>query len=676
MQQKRKNMIFKVIAVLLPVLLLIILEFGLKLIHYGNDLSLFLDDPQHLGFVYNNPDVSKKYFINEQDAASPYLQIFQKRKASNTFRIFVLGESSAVGFPYDHNGSFARQLEYRLDRTFPDENIEIINLSVTAICSYTLLDFTDEVIQMNPDAVLIYTGHNEYYGVLGVGSAMKFSSSQSLIKVAVYLKKYRTVQLMSNLYTGIQGLFVSKTIKGDFGRMKNMAEEQNITLGSPIYLRGLGQFERNMDELLSKYNHHNIPVFFSNIVSNVKDQKPFVSKLNEKTDSLKFMQEYDSGLKAYANNDFDLALTRFQAAQRIDSTYAKNSFYLGDIFYKKNDFDKADLYFEKAVDLDALRFRAPAAINNIIRSLCAKFNNVRFVDSKMKFKANSPHGILDNSLFVDHLHPNLPGYFMISDAFYDALKSNQLIGKWNHYIPSDSIRMQMPLTAVDTIFGNLVVMYLKESWPFYEPIDLKKVKKHTYAEKLAAGIIFQNVSWETALDSLYRYHRITQNDKEAVRVTKALALEHPYDAGLAFNVGQECFRINDLNEAVFYYKKAFAIAPAVDIARSVSGALMKLDQLEEAKRFIQYVKQNDASDKACDRMLNRIDQILHIRLILENDPKNVKAIQVLAQFYLNLGNMEMAKRYIDSALSLDPKNAQSLELMTSYTHSIDKISKK
>ena len=72
------------------------------------------------------------------------------------------------------------------------------------------------------------------------------------------------------------------------------------------------------------------------------------------------------------------ALTRFQAAQRIDSTYAKNSFYLGDIFYNKHDFDKASHYFEQANDLDALRFRAPSEINNIIKSFLYKIQEYSF----------------------------------------------------------------------------------------------------------------------------------------------------------------------------------------------------------------------------------------------------------------------------------------------------------
>ncbi len=53
---------------------------------------------------------------------------------------------------------------------FQIKKIEIINTAMTAVNTYTILDFMDEVIAQKPDAILIYAGHNEFYGALGVAS--------------------------------------------------------------------------------------------------------------------------------------------------------------------------------------------------------------------------------------------------------------------------------------------------------------------------------------------------------------------------------------------------------------------------------------------------------------------------------------------------------------------------
>jgi len=48
---------------------------------------------------------------------------------------------------------------------------------MAAVTSYVLLDFADEIIAQRPDAIVIYTGHNEYLGIGGVGSS--FASARS-----------------------------------------------------------------------------------------------------------------------------------------------------------------------------------------------------------------------------------------------------------------------------------------------------------------------------------------------------------------------------------------------------------------------------------------------------------------------------------------------------------------
>ncbi len=66
-------------------------------------------------------------------------------KPAGTYRIFCLGGSTTVGFPYWYNGSFPSFLRDRLRRTFPERSIEIINLGMTATNSYTVVDMVRDV---------------------------------------------------------------------------------------------------------------------------------------------------------------------------------------------------------------------------------------------------------------------------------------------------------------------------------------------------------------------------------------------------------------------------------------------------------------------------------------------------------------------------------------------------
>ncbi|MEJ0081907.1 MAG: hypothetical protein WDM78_13385 [Puia sp.] len=44
------------------------------------------------------------------------------------------------------------------------------------------------------------------------------------------------------------------------------------------------------------------------------------------------------------------------------------------------------------------------------------------MDSKGIFEANSANHMIGNELILEHVHPNLNGYALISDAFYEAMK--------------------------------------------------------------------------------------------------------------------------------------------------------------------------------------------------------------------------------------------------------------
>ncbi len=134
---------------------------------------------------------------------SPELAIdpidFRREKTPGSYRIVVQGASSAAGFPYGRWAGLAGMLGDRLEATFPDREIEVISTAMAAVNSYTLLDFVDEIIAIEPDAVLIYAGHNEYVGILGVGSGLAPAASRPLVLIQLELARFRIYQLIRSL---------------------------------------------------------------------------------------------------------------------------------------------------------------------------------------------------------------------------------------------------------------------------------------------------------------------------------------------------------------------------------------------------------------------------------------------------------------------------------------------
>jgi tetratricopeptide (TPR) repeat protein len=618
---------FKIITVLTPVIFLLVAETVLVFFDYGKNLKVFVDAPHKKDYLILNPVVSNRYFTNSDNATNGNQEPFKKVKDQGTFRIFVLGESTTIGYPYMHNGSFHRWLKYRLMHTFPDIDFEVINLSMTAVNSYTVLDFAQELPGYNPDAVMVYTGHNEYYGALGVGSTGFAGYSPRTIHFFISCRKVRFVQLITNLWKATTGFFSNSSTNLRENLMKRMVADQKIELNSEVYNGGITQFETNMTQLCALFSKHHIPVFISDLVSNEKDLKPFVSS--------------SIGL----------------------DTSAEKQFLLGNIAYKSGDFRAAGEYFVKAKELDLLRFRAPEAINSIIGKFTGQFSNVHLVKTNDLFRHHSPHGILDNTTLLEHVHPNLFGYSLLSESFYQAFKASRIlpfnrVKEWS----LKHLRKEMPITKVDSLKGQYEMMILMEGWPFNEQMSEDDSRPKTLEEQLAGGLAVRQISWRGAMERLLGQYSMERNIGASLRVVEALILEYPQELKWYDHAGKFSLALNDLDKAIFYIKKAYNIEDSFERAQSLFVMLLKQDKPNEAMPYLRYASSHNPIKVSLVELEKLVGELIILRNRLENGDKNPQLISQIASIYLKFGNTHAAKKYVDLSLRLDSTNFDSQRL--------------
>lgn len=144
--------LFLALALAIPLLFFVLLEMGLQRAHYGDTQDLFIPLPRNIAndtYLTINPFIASRYFPKHGFTPGPPHELFHKQKPVNGYRIFVLGESTTAGWPYPENVMFSRILEQRLADAFPEKYIEVINTGITAVSSYTLLDFVDEMLGKN-----------------------------------------------------------------------------------------------------------------------------------------------------------------------------------------------------------------------------------------------------------------------------------------------------------------------------------------------------------------------------------------------------------------------------------------------------------------------------------------------------------------------------------------------
>ncbi|MBN1300519.1 MAG: tetratricopeptide repeat protein [Melioribacteraceae bacterium] len=501
--EKKTPKWFYTVLILFPILFLVGLETFLSSIDYGYNLDQWVDAGQ--GKYIINPEIGRRYFTSGDFNPNTIEDVFDQRKSANSFRVFVLGGSSAQGFPFNPMGSFSRYIRKRLELVYPATKTEVINISMTAVNSYTILDLLPGVLEQEPDVILIYAGHNEYYGALGVGSMESYGSSRFLVKLVLFLNKFKTTQLVRNSIKWASSLFAAENNKHSGTLMSRMAKDKYIILNTEEFNAGVRQFKENLKDILGLIKGKEVPVILGRLVSNLKDQKPFVS----------------------------VGTPGYRTAEEVYEE-AKYEF-------ENNNFSKADSLFRQAKELDALRFRAPEKINSIIDEL-GKESGTAIVPIDSIFNSASPCKIVGDNLIADHLHPNVEGYQLIGKAFYERMeKLGYLPRTEKPAIPLDEqdslTRVNFVFTKLDSVMGAYFVDLLKSDYPYkkekaaiskFQQRDFVKLfKPDNFIDSLAMIRIENKISWVDAHLIAATYYLRRDDIKEYLNYMNVLIYQYP-----------------------------------------------------------------------------------------------------------------------------------------------------
>ncbi len=584
----RRRPVFYLVLVLLPVLLLLLLEAGLRLFDYGQSYPLFIAaGDKYPAYLTVNPDVGLRYFRREDAPPYPRNDLFLKHKPDNGFRIFMLGGSTAAGWPYRDNMMPSRIIATRLGEAFPDRHIEVVNVAFSAINTYTLLDFVDEILAQAPDAVLIYSGHNEFYGVLGVGSSKSVGDQRWLVRAYLEFQHYKVFRLLQDLIHWLtpQASLQLRLAQGTL--MERMVAEKTIPLEGAVYQRGVEQFQANLDEILRRFRQADVDVIISELVSNVQDQAPFVSVAT---------QAYEPAREVY------------QAARQLE---------------QQGEYPAAREMYYRAKDLDALRFRAPEQFNRIIHRLAADYE-VPVVPMQTYFEGDSSHGLIGANLMLEHLHPNIDGYFLMSEAFLDAMRRAGWIRRdWPETLAGRSYRAQWGVTALDRALARISVMKLTDHWPF--------------TSVAAAGENLERYRPESRIETLAL--EVYNGERDLIQAHLALAREYQEQG--------------DIDAAAAEYQAIIELFPFdQSVYRAAAWALLKADRIDAARPIILRslrVEPTAESYKWLGQIAFRHAEypqaVAYFEQALElYTTDNPQVIDLLAQAYEHTGQTDKARR--------------------------------
>ena len=481
---------------------------------------------------------------------------------------------------------FSRILNRRLSDTFPDKYIEVVNTAMSAVNSYTLVDFMDEILDQQPDAIIMYAGHNEYYGALGVASMESLGRIPWVVNTYLKLKQFKIFIMVRDL-VGTLRKAAGKTIHGATKEdptatlMARIVAEQKIPYKSEMYELGKKQFQNNLSAIFQKAGKAKVPVIVSELVSNIRDQAPFESV---KIDS------------------FPTAEKAYEIARALD---------------RQQDYADAHKAYTLAKDLDALRFRASEEFNDIIHQTADQFN-APVVPMKSLFEKQSPQGLMGNNQFVEHLHPNVDGHFLLADAFYRELLKNEYIST---DVDSSRIRTSAyyregwAYTALDSADAALGIRYLKGGWPFQpktrpnHTLDNFEVK--TIIDTLALRVLVDKAfSLESAHLYLAEYYENHNQNIKALNEYLALIYTVPWEMMFYERAAKLLIKMNNHDKALGLLLESHKYGTTAFTNKWTGQLLLAKGFIDDAIPFLEKAYELTPDDKQLENNLTKAKSLV------------------------------------------------------------------
>lgn len=482
--QKIKHTIFGIVALTLGIVLFVVLDFTLAFVSgqiHKNQLFTYNDSENsaYASHKYINTLVWQSHF-NSFTPAVDY-KPFSQKKPLNEYRIVVIGGSSVAGFPYTFYNSFPAYLQQNVQLSNPERVVRVYNLGATALASGTIASHIAEVDALKPDAVIIYMGHNEFYGANALLSQPEFLRAfPQTSRFLSYLDHSFFYQLLKK---GINSLRHSRTSNSTETVEMTQMERRVLEVGNyqiatdSTYV--IDQYLSNLEVIVDHLNNSTkATIWVTTLLSNKKDQPP-LSRDNE-------------------------AISAFQNAVKLDSTQA----------------DKMIVYeaYQQALNLDKSPFRALGYFNNRLRSWASiKENTVRLVDLEKQLQISSFGPLPGFQFFSDHLHFNDLGNKWVAKEL--SVVINQELKKWsttsittNHFSLVDSLKLNRT-DLLDKSSASLQLQSLANIGQIGVSVRLEKNYSDS-VDVIALGMLTQSITFDEAYKQSMKYYSSLDNRAE------------------------------------------------------------------------------------------------------------------------------------------------------------------
>ena len=406
-----RRRLFIVISMLIPLLFLAVVEALLRLSGFGGYapiLKRMEDTPQGQLVVSQQAGTRDFFFANLAWPGYSDEYAFFSPKDANTVRIVLVGGSAIKGFPQTRRFAASSFLREMLSDAWPDRTVEVINLGATAVASFPVREFLVQALDYEPDLVVVYSGHNEFYGAYGVASSNQAGSTPGMLKLQYQLRGFAIVQALSRLVQYLRGSAPPSLMETMVGQDFIPADSWKRGAAAELLYDHVGS-------MIQMSRKRDVPVLVCTLAGNERDLAPVGD------DPAAGEQGGPVDVYAYRDAlDADETIEALKAVLQRRPDFARAHFVLGKAYHAQGDYEQALHHFVQARDSDTMPWRATSALQQSIRRAVTE-QGAALCDVERAFRDRSPGGAIGRELMDDHVHPSLQGQSLLARTIVESL---------------------------------------------------------------------------------------------------------------------------------------------------------------------------------------------------------------------------------------------------------------
>ncbi len=426
MRAARRLLSWVVGVLLIPAVILVGLEGTLRAVGYGMDVAPFIKKTIDGQVVYFRNRAFMEQFYGlpiPPDLWEPAAWAITAEKPENTYRIFVFGESAAMGWP-SYEYSFSRILEIMLQNKYPGARFEVYNAAYVALNSHALRRVATACAAFDPDLYILYVGNNEFGGPFSANAIAANGDvpDADLVQLFFAMTEFRVFQLLRTLHEQVFGAQPADTfvISGE--------AIANLRITQPGVEKIYGNFAANLEAMCRTAHRAGGRTLLATVGANLRHWSPKDSAHYRELSPeqlAQWDQAFADGRNLQEQGKFREALAAHQIAFELDDTYAELRFRVAQCYWELGEYDQAREHFTAALDWDGFFWaRSKTRHGQIIRETAARFasEDVTLVDVAGALAAVSPHGVVGGEFYPDSCHSNFEGSYFIAKALFDDLR--------------------------------------------------------------------------------------------------------------------------------------------------------------------------------------------------------------------------------------------------------------